>query len=331
MKPTLVIYSAPFQPESFFYSTWFNKILLDNFNVLQYDETVQYPTDAAFVLGCNTYIDAAHRNKFLDRRVIIDTTWESFTGKWKKKIFPHRAKQHIFLYGSHSTETVDGVIFTPNFLQYQQSLWWRSLDYHKHIPSPTYNKRFLMPIGHMRTWRQQIVDSLTTWLTDDALWSTVEHGKLLPDPDAKGGKGAKDISWQDINWYNETAFSLVLESARSWDDMVMFLTEKTYKPISSHHPFIIFGFPGSLKYLQKQGFQTFDNIFDESYDNEANFDKKLDIIKSNIASYNNVPYSLETISRIQHNHSWFYNIDRVTAGIEDEIINPIKHYMASNP
>lgn len=44
------------------------------------------------------------------------------------------------------------------------------------------------------------------------------------------------------------------------------ISEKTFKPISMLHPFIIMGQPGILKHLQGMGFKTFHGWWDESYD-----------------------------------------------------------------
>ena len=46
----------------------------------------------------------------------------------------------------------------------------------------------------------------------------------------------------------------------------LFITEKTWRPIHTGHPFIISGNPGTLKILREWGFETFPEIFDESYD-----------------------------------------------------------------
>ena len=44
------------------------------------------------------------------------------------------------------------------------------------------------------------------------------------------------------------------------------ISEKTMKPISMLHPFIIMGQPGILKHLHSMGFKTFHGWWDESYD-----------------------------------------------------------------
>jgi hypothetical protein len=47
------------------------------------------------------------------------------------------------------------------------------------------------------------------------------------------------------------------------------LTEKTFKAIAMEMPFVLVAPAGSLEYLRSYGFQTFDHIFDESYDTET--------------------------------------------------------------
>jgi hypothetical protein len=44
------------------------------------------------------------------------------------------------------------------------------------------------------------------------------------------------------------------------------ISEKTMKPISMLHPFIVMGQPGILKHLRDMGFKTFHGWWDESYD-----------------------------------------------------------------
>jgi hypothetical protein len=47
-----------------------------------------------------------------------------------------------------------------------------------------------------------------------------------------------------------------------------FITEKTVKPIATKTPFLTVSTCCYLEYLKQQGFQTFDNIIDESYDQQ---------------------------------------------------------------
>ena len=56
------------------------------------------------------------------------------------------------------------------------------------------------------------------------------------------------------------------------------LTEKTFKPICLRMPFILAGNQGSLEYLRSYGFQTFGELWDESYDTEVDDYRRLDKI-----------------------------------------------------
>lgn len=66
--------------------------------------------------------------------------------------------------------------------------------------------------------------------------------------------------------YDETLLSLVTET--TCDPSFLFVTEKVYKTMIMQHPFMIMGSPGTLKYLRSQGFKTFSEFWDESYDEE---------------------------------------------------------------
>ena len=50
-----------------------------------------------------------------------------------------------------------------------------------------------------------------------------------------------------------------------WQDKIHF-TEKVFKPIVLHQPFVVLQAPGSLAYLRSYGFETFGDWWDESYD-----------------------------------------------------------------
>jgi hypothetical protein len=65
--------------------------------------------------------------------------------------------------------------------------------------------------------------------------------------------------------YQKCAIDVILETL--FDDTRLHLTEKTLRPISCGKPFILVSTPGSLRYLQDYGFETFGDYIDESYDN----------------------------------------------------------------
>jgi hypothetical protein len=90
------------------------------------------------------------------------------------------------------------------------------------------------------------------------------------------------------------------------------LTEKTFKPIALGMPFVIVGTRGSLEYLRSYGFQTFEGIWDESYD-DAEDDVRIERIASLLRSLDEL--SIEAKQElfesahevIEHNWNHFYN------------------------
>lgn len=66
----------------------------------------------------------------------------------------------------------------------------------------------------------------------------------------------------------------IVSEAQFEDNMgTIFLSEKIFKPIACHHPFIVLGNKNSLKELHKLGYKTFNDLIPEDYDNESSFDR----------------------------------------------------------
>jgi len=70
----------------------------------------------------------------------------------------------------------------------------------------------------------------------------------------------KDVEY----YYNDSLIHLVTET--HFFERKIHISEKTYKPITYHHPFIIIGAAGTLAELKRMGFKTFSDFWDESYD-----------------------------------------------------------------
>jgi hypothetical protein len=87
-----------------------------------------------------------------------------------------------------------------------------------------------------------------------------------------------DLNVNLNEFYEETFFSVVSETNFNTADpkeVGRFLSEKTFKPISHYHPFIILSVPNFLDALKELGYKTFHPWIDESYDTEHNDGKRL--------------------------------------------------------
>jgi hypothetical protein len=78
--------------------------------------------------------------------------------------------------------------------------------------------------------------------------------------------------------YFESLFDVVSEATHR----CVFITEKTIKPLYYKKPFIVFGAQGFHKYLKELGFELYDEIFDYSFDNESDLEKRADLFAKEI-------------------------------------------------
>lgn len=105
----------------------------------------------------------------------------------------------------------------------------------------------------------------------------IEMNKLLPivppeHPGTNTGNNfISDVGGDYIQTLNEqtmldTWCTVVSEASYGDHDTTCFISEKTFKPIACHHPFVILGSKGILQNLRKMGYKTFHPYIDESYD-----------------------------------------------------------------
>ena len=98
----------------------------------------------------------------------------------------------------------------------------------------------------------------------------------------------KDDRITPTNLYEETFFSLVTETEFSPSN-ALFPTEKLFKPIAYFHPIILMAQPGTLKYLKRVGYETFPEMFDESYDTIENPVERYQAVLDQVINWTNLP------------------------------------------
>jgi len=91
------------------------------------------------------------------------------------------------------------------------------------------------------------------------------------------------------------------------------LTEKVFKPICLQMPFVLVGTCGSLAYLRSYGFQTFGDFWDESYDDEPDDQKRIELIGQLLKHLDSLTPDDKTtlfhsiLPVINHNYNHFYS------------------------
>jgi hypothetical protein len=117
-----------------------------------------------------------------------------------------------------------------------------------------------------------------------------------------------------LSLFDETAESLAFVSTETvFEGRRHHLTEKSFKPICLRMPFVLVSTAGSLEYLRSYGFQTFDSIWDESYDTETDDDRRLSKIADLLHSLDQLTDAEkqakfeQAIPIIEHNFNHFYS------------------------
>jgi hypothetical protein len=89
---------------------------------------------------------------------------------------------------------------------------------------------------------------------------------------------------------------------------------------------VVHGNFGYLKKLREMGFRTFDSVFDESYDQESDPDKRIEKLVSLCQHLRTVDKSKiyqETADIRQHNYNLFFNKGALSDSINDEFFKPL--------
>jgi hypothetical protein len=91
------------------------------------------------------------------------------------------------------------------------------------------------------------------------------------------------------------------------------MTEKTMKPIIFKHPFITIGPKHTLKYIKKMGFKTFNDYWNEDYDEDDYQDRMNKIIQicKDINNWDNnklQEFHRGVSDRLEYNFKLFQNL-----------------------
>jgi len=122
--------------------------------------------------------------------------------------------------------------------------------------------------------------------------------------------------------FEQTYFSVITESyfwtkpkseSYKW---ITALTEKVFKGFLLN-PFILIGGYKSLEHIKKLGFETFSELFDESYDDEFDADKRYDLVfseinrvcKMDVKKLDDIYHNV-LVEKIKYNQNVYMNYDR---------------------
>ena len=284
-------------------SMWLSDIIAPHLMLEYYDSNKTYNKQSTVFYALYHAPVTPIQQQFLEDgfKIVYDNLWELPVVDTSKYIIQH-----------------------CDWLRHYESLWYQHLGYHTYQPNRNFKKLAFMPMRLVKPHRTLAAEKLQPWL-DDFIWSYVYQGRQLPG----GGDAINDWNTQRLfcpEWYDSTYFSFVCESVISLINNQVLVSEKTYKPIAFYHPFVILGPKGILQSLRNLGFETFDNLFDESYDLEPNWHVRLNCLVNNVKQFQKQSYDTLTQQKIQHNHALFFNQALSCKYIIEQIIEPLLNY-----
>ncbi len=300
-KLTLVLRESDW---TVFHAAIFESFFREHFDVKFYSpETTYDKSGTVFVSNIitrDTWKDQLLQDGY---KVAIDNIWETA----RKKT------------GCHS-------ITSQRWFWYNQCMINNNNGYSKYVPEKTYSKLALMPMRLAKPHRDDLVRVLDSRL-DDIVYSYVTKGICLPN-DLPHDLEIPGPFQQNFNpsWYNNTYFSIVAETYVHNNTETVFVTEKTFKPIGFFHPFVVCGQKGTLAYLHSLGFETFNNLFDESYDSVELYNNRLNKMAAQVLQFEKTPYDKLTWEKLTHNHALLNNVGLVKEMMASEIVTPIYEY-----
>lgn len=165
--------------------------------------------------------------------------------------------------------------------------------------------------------------NLDSWkTTNPKVYEEIIKNIDMPDREIdKDMENTVSFSWSagndsvPVEFYSKCFSAIVTESR--FAQPCATISEKTINAIKCLRPFVIVGAPYSLEYLKKYGVETFNDVWDESYDQETNHEKRLLKIFSVIDEIDSYTVSelqdlyTRLLPRLEHNYKVIRNIPNV--------------------
>ena len=128
------------------------------------------------------------------------------------------------------------------------------------------------------------------------------------------GESTQEMTSYCLSNFDQAADSLVYVPTETvYAGRRTHLTEKTFKAIALEMPFVLVAPAGSLAYLREYGFQTFDHVWDESYDTIEDPYQRMQAVAQLLHSLHTMTPEQrqriheQCVSTVEHNYHHFYS------------------------
>ena len=261
------------------------------------------------------------KQKLRDRLYSVDTLQQNFRSKKSKEFLCLNLKPrfHRVALVKHFIEhgMIDRNLVTARW-DYQK-VYKRADEFHQvrnshgffdELESGEYSERLRRECGFYNETPETLLKFIKDHPTEITIPSLQKHMNL----DSDDRSFVNDV-------YRDSYYSLVTETY--YDDEFInqlpnmpehythklrraFITEKTYKPLMYGHPFMVIGNIGTNAILKEQGFELFEDEFNNNYD--ALHDRnRYNEIMSNVTTFDYEKFDYHTLGKIVHNFHNFYD------------------------
>jgi hypothetical protein len=277
------------------------------------------------------------------RSTVVVSEWVDFTQTQDtdERTLANKGIRHVIdhcwdSWDSGLDSSADFTLRPRDFIRINESIWYKHLGYDKFELANDPKRDFLLLMNGVRPHRTKLYNALEPVLPGN-IYSYVEYGVTLQNAQ---DQEFNDTTWQryiDPNWYTNTRFSVVAESATSfgvnhYPTNDINVSEKTLKPCAFKHPSVIWGQVGTLAWQKRQGFETFEHCVDETYDTVEDEDIRLEKVVEQI----NICIADKTIfadpltkQKLEHNYDHFYNEEIVFKLFKEQMVDPLLEFIES--
>jgi len=141
---------------------------------------------------------------------------------------------------------------------------------------------------------------------------------LIIDTETPDGTLSASVNFDSLT---SALFHVVTETVYFQDKL--HLTEKVFKPIVAKRPFFLVSTPGSLAYLKRYGFRTFDHWIDESYDLEPDHYIRIEKITFELARLCAMSPALLKQMHMEMQEVLEYNFNHFYTTFKDTIVDEL--------
>lgn len=254
---------------------------------------------------------------------------------WVLYEFLQHPGQGCFVISGDAANPLPGVkiIATPCWYWIMDQFNFRATGLDQQQRRPQITHKFFMSINLQRPERDYLYDALGD-LRLQSIHSYRARGVELPND------RLDTPLWQryvNPDWIDHTAFTLAVETyidptAISGYSLTqnnnLFLSEKSYRPMAAQHPILMAATQGNLAHLRSQGFETFPELFDESYDDIPNWQNRMQRIVEIIQEFDTTSITKSSVrEKVQHNHDRFFNTALTKTLAEQTIQQPLWEFV----